>query len=141
MRPHPQDFHRALRGVNLIDEPVLNINSAGIRACKITHQLLIGRWALKRVFFENGEKLLRLWPKIGARNSSRIFLRLWREQDAPTHQPGFAEAFPKGSRIPRRIDARILGIDKRCSVSCTLRQSSSEISTPLARLPVIWIGS
>jgi hypothetical protein len=50
MRPHPENFYGLLRDVNLINEPVLNIDTARIGSLQITDQLFVWRWILKWIF-------------------------------------------------------------------------------------------
>ena len=84
---------------------------------QIAHEFFV-RWRiLKWILREDVEQPLRLRPEIRGRDLPRILLRLLREDNGPTHQPGLLEALLSGSAIPLRIETRIPGIEMRWSVS------------------------
>ena len=49
VRPEPQHLHSFLFLENLVDQPVLNVDSPRVRPGQITHQFLIWRWILIRI--------------------------------------------------------------------------------------------
>lgn len=53
VRPHADDFHRSVVVQDLIDQPVLNADSARIGPGKVAHQLLIWWRALVGVSMED----------------------------------------------------------------------------------------
>lgn len=117
VRPHADDFHRPLRRIDLINQPVLDIDAARKCPGQIAHEFFVWRRILKRILREDVEKPLRLRPEIGRRDFPRVLLRLLREDDRPVHQPGLLDALLSGSAIPLRMESRIPGIETRCSVS------------------------
>ena len=52
VRPHPNNFHRLDIVENLVDQAMLYVDSSGIGAGKISHELLIWRGIPVRVFLE-----------------------------------------------------------------------------------------
>jgi len=51
MRPHPDNFNGLDIFQNLINKPMLNIDSSGICASQITYKLLVWRGSFKGIFF------------------------------------------------------------------------------------------
>ena len=43
VRPHPEHTNDALLGEDFVNKPMLNVDTPRIRACQITHELLVGR--------------------------------------------------------------------------------------------------
>ena len=144
MGPHPDHFDDALRVQDLVHQPMLNVDPARTGAREIANEFLETRRRLSRILPQNLEKLLGLLLEPAAREFAGVSLRLTRKDQAPgtraALQPGFAKVLERGVASPWRIDSRMPGIESRYSVSSIACQSSSEISTPLCRLPVIWIG-
>ena len=62
MGPQPDHFDEAVLFQHLIDEAMLEVDPAGIGACQITDQFLVGRWVLKRIFLKDIQQFLDLGP-------------------------------------------------------------------------------
>jgi hypothetical protein len=60
MRPHAQDFDDSLFFKNLINKPVLDVNTARVGACQITNQFFVRRRILIRIAANYIEQVLRL---------------------------------------------------------------------------------
>jgi hypothetical protein len=74
---------------NLIDKPVLYVNTAGVGPRKITDELLQWRCFLKWIRSDNVQQRFCLGPKTGCGYTLCIFLRLLGEYNSPpAHQPG-----------------------------------------------------
>lgn len=58
MRPHADNLDGLGAWDDLIDEPMLNIDPAGISPLKVSNQLLMGRWVLKWIMFKDGKQRL-----------------------------------------------------------------------------------
>ena len=111
--PHPDDLDCALGTIDLINQTMLNVDAAGIRACQISDEFLIWRRTLKRIFRDHIKKPLCLRPKVCRSDFPGVLLRLPGVNDRPAHQPGFFSAFLSGSAIRLRMESRIPGIDIR----------------------------
>lgn len=83
--PHSQNFDSLHRIQHLINQPVLNVDSAGIGARQITHQLLVGRRILIRIFGDNIQKLLGFRLQMGRCQLLGIFVSLLGEDQRPDH--------------------------------------------------------
>ena len=141
MRPHPNDFHNTSIFEDLINEAMLNVDTARIRTGQITNELLISRRTLERVDFKNFEQFFGFWLQSSGSKFLCIFLCLLGEDKRPFHQVSSGEHFSTGVLSPRTIDSRIFGIERRYNVSCIARQSSTERRTPAFFFPTIWMGS
>jgi hypothetical protein len=113
MSPHSNDFDRPLRLVDLIYQPVLNVDASRVGTRQISNEFFVGRRSLERSLCEKIEKTFCLWPEIGRRKFPRIYLRLFRKGDRPTHQPGWVEVFSSGSAMPLRMESRMPGIETK----------------------------
>lgn len=56
MCPKPEHFNNTFRLIDRIDQTVLTVDAAGIKAGKVAYQLFIGRRILERIFGHNGKK-------------------------------------------------------------------------------------
>ena len=61
--PHSDDLDSFDVIENVVDKTMLNIDSSGARSCKVTDELLIGRWCLVGIFGQDLEELLRFGLK------------------------------------------------------------------------------
>src|SRR5438552_9405407 len=113
MGPHPDDLDCALGTIDLINQTMLNVDAAGIRAREISDEFLVRRRTLKRIFRDDVKKPLCLRSKVCRSDLPGVFLGLPGVNDRPAHQPGFFSAFLSGSAIPLRMESRIPGIDIR----------------------------
>ena len=110
--PHPDDLDCALGTIDLINQTMLNVDAAGIRARQISDEFLVRRRTLKRIFRDDVKKPLCLRSKVCRSDLPGVLLRL-PGVNRQTHQPGFFRAFLSGSAIPLRMESRIPGIDIR----------------------------
>jgi hypothetical protein len=53
MCPHADDFHGFDIVQDLVNQPILNIDSSGISAGKVSHKLFVWRWVPVGVFSED----------------------------------------------------------------------------------------
>jgi hypothetical protein len=113
MRPHPDHFDSPLILEDLVDETVLNVDSARICADQITNKFFKGRRIPKRISFQNLEQLLDLGTKIGRRDFLGVLLRLFRKKELPRHQFSDFEDLLSGSFNPLRIESRMPGMETR----------------------------
>src|SRR5207253_7783953 len=111
--PHPDDLDCALGTVDLINQTMLNVDAAGIRAREISDEFLVRRRTLRRIFRDDIKKPLCLRSKVCRSDFPGVLLRLPGVNDRPAHQPGFFSAFLSGSAIRLRMESRIPGIDIR----------------------------
>jgi len=100
---------------DLVHQAMLNVDAAGAGASEIADELLERGRSLERIFRENAEKGLGPRAKTRVRDSLCVFLSLSGEDDPPGrhYQPGLLEVRERGVFSPRRIDARIPGIETR----------------------------
>lgn len=117
MCPEPQNLDDTLVGQHLVDDPVLNVDTAGIAPFKIAHESLEWRWTLKWIILDDPQQLLRLGFQTAGGKLLRVFSRLLRVDEPPTHQSSSSEHSLTGSSMPSRIDSRMPGIESRYSVS------------------------
>lgn len=113
MGPKAQNFHHLDLREDLIDQPVLDIDSPRICTRQIPDEFLERRRVLKGIFSEDFQENLRFRPKPGGGQLLRVLLRLFREDELPAYQASFFDSLPTGVFIPSRIDSRIPGIDRR----------------------------
>ena len=117
VRPHPEDLYRSRFWQDLIDEPVLDVDSSRAGAREIANELLVARLLLPGIRSENLDEFLGLFAQAAGRKFPGVFLRLPGEDDLPgprfAYQPGRFDVLEIGVRIPCRIDSRIPGIERR----------------------------
>ena len=111
--PHAEDLDGLDVVQHLIDKPVLDVDPAGTRPCQVAKESLVGRGSLIRVLRQNLEKALGGRFQAGAGQLLCIVSCLARVDESPTHQPGSAWHFSTGVFSPRRIEARIPGMEAR----------------------------
>ena len=117
MRPKANNLHHPFVFEHLIHQPVLNIDTARIGAGQIAHELFV-RWRiLVGVLSQNFEQGLRLLFKSGGGKFFGVFLRLVGVTQRPIHQRSSLRHFDTRVFNPRRMDARMPGIESRCRVS------------------------
>lgn len=113
MRPHADDLHRFFGWEHLVDEAVLDVDSARVGAGKIADELLKWRRVLKGVSCEDVEHPFRLGAEAGCRELLGIFLGLSCEDKRPGYHLSLVRHFLTGVFSPFRIDSLIPGIDRR----------------------------
>ena len=118
MRPHPNDFYRSHIIKNLINQAMLDVDTAGAGAGKIAHKLFIWRRSSVRIVLKNLEQLFRLRTETRLGKFLGIFLSLFGKRDFPFfHHPGSVEHLSTGVFSPFFIEAFMPGIDWRNRVS------------------------
>ena len=113
MRPHADDLDGLLIFQNLVHQPVSNVDPTGIRSDEIAYKLLEWWRSLKGICFHNLKWRFCFPLQSGIRKLSRIFLRLFGEDDFPAHQPSWSAHALTGIFSPFRMDSRIPGIDSK----------------------------
>src|SRR3972149_16622 len=79
---------------------MLNIDSSGMSAGKVSHNHLVRRWAPVGVFSEDIQEANRLGFEAGTSYPFRVPLGLLGEDQPPTHQPGPSSPPPPGGASP-----------------------------------------
>ncbi len=115
--PHAQDTNRFLFGKDLVHNAMLNIDSPGVCASKITDQLFEGWRILKWVVGKNFEQFLCLWFKAACSKLFCVPHGLPGINNLPSHHFSVFELFARGSAIPALIDSRMPGTANRYRVS------------------------
>jgi len=115
MRPHPQHFYYPFTFKDLIDNPMLYGNSAGVSTGKVANQLFVRRGILERVVPEYFDEWLYFFPEPGRGALFCIFLSLLCIDQfiARRYHLSSLLHFSTGVAIPSLIDSRIPGIDSR----------------------------
>lgn len=139
--PHPYDFDDTLRFHDLIDKPVLNIDSPGVSRGQIPNQLFIRRWVLVRIDPWDCQQLDCVLFQSRSGKLFCILLSLLCIDKLPAHQSSSLEHSFTFSASPSLIDSLIPGTESRCKVSVIAFQSLSDRSTAFPLLPVIIMGS
>ena len=91
--------------------------------CQVTNEPLEGGWGRVGVLLQDLEQGLRLGPKARGRQLLGVLLGRLGAEEAPGHQSSLSSSSSTGVAMPSRMDSRMPGIETRCSVSCTARQS------------------
>ena len=87
--PHAKHLNSAFTIDDLINETVLNIDTAGICTAQIPDKFLERRRPSKGIVGEDPERLLGLWPETRESETRRVLLSLFCEDELPgRHQPG-----------------------------------------------------
>jgi hypothetical protein len=115
--PHPEDLDDPFLIEDLVDEAVLNADSAGVRLGEIGDELLERRRRLAWISSKDVDQLSCSGSEARLLYSARILLRLLREDDGSVHHPGLPEHSLVGVSIPSRMDSRIPGTESKNSVS------------------------
>ena len=102
-------------GENLVDQAMLNIDAAGVRAGEVADEFLGGRQRTKRIGSDDIEKRLGFLLQVAPDQLSRVTNGLPGEDDRPPsgrtgrrrfpaglglHQSSFLTAFASGSAMP-----------------------------------------
>lgn len=139
--PHAQHLDDFLRIEDLIDEPMLDIDSARVCPGEISDELLVRRRILERVGSKDAWQMLRLFFQASRGEVLGVFLGMFGKDNLPAHHSRPLAQDSTGSFMPDLIDSRMPGTDSKWRVSWMAAQSSSDSSTALARLPEMRIGS
>lgn len=98
---------------DLVDEPVLDVDPARVRAAQVTDELLERRRRAERILFERAEKRLRFGSESGGRQELRVLLRSLRVDEPPAHQSSLSSSESTGVAMPSTIESRMPGIETR----------------------------
>ena len=113
MRPHADDLDDLFIFQNLVHQPVLDVDPAGIRSGEIAYKLL-ERWRrLEWICLHHLKQFFCFPLQSGIRKFAGVFLRLLGEDDFPAHQSSWSEHALMGTFSPSRMDSRIPGIDSK----------------------------
>ena len=115
--PHAQYTDGPLFGEYLVNQPMLDVDSARVGASKVADQLLKKRGVLKWIDGKNRKQFLRLWLEAAGCNLLCIFECLLGKNDIPTHHFSAFAFFANGSAIPALMDSRIPGTASKYKVS------------------------
>lgn len=115
--PQTNNFDRLLFFDHLINQAVMDIDSAGIGSFEIADKPLVRRRILERILFQHIQKPVHLRPETGLVDFKRVFSGLTRPIKLPGYQGLVLEERDKGSLRPLWIDSRIPGMDIRYNVS------------------------
>jgi hypothetical protein len=110
MGPRTDDFYRPDIVQNLVNEAMLDIDSAGAGACQVAYQFLERRGRLVGILSEKGEQALGLGLEAGASDLLAVALRLPGKCQPPGHHFNSPAHWSTGVLSPLRIDALIPGI-------------------------------
>ncbi len=83
MGPHPDDLHDLDFFMDLVDEAMLNIDSARISAREISYEFFKRRGTLERVFGKSIEQDLGFFPETCSRHFASVTLGLSGINDFP----------------------------------------------------------
>jgi hypothetical protein len=103
--PHADDFHRPDIVQNLVNRPMLDIDSPRAGAGQVTHRFLVRRRRLTGIFSEKFEQALGLGLETGAADLPGIALRLLGEYQPRGHRFNSSTHWSTGVLSPLRIDA------------------------------------
>ena len=115
VRPESENLDDALLLQDLIHQTMLDVDAARMGAGQVAHELLEWGRHLERVSREQGEEFLGTGSQAGARQFSGVSLGLGGVDDLPDppYHPGSVEHLWVGVPSPRRMDARMPGIESR----------------------------
>lgn len=113
MCPHPDDFDDAFFVVNLVDEPVLDIDASGICAGEVADEFFIRRRVLKRVFFKNFEDGFGLGLEPCGGEFYCVLPGISGEGQPPFYHLRPFEHFAGGVFRPFLMDSRMPGMESR----------------------------
>jgi hypothetical protein len=110
MGPHADDFHRPDIVQNLVNQPMLDVNSPRASTSQVTHQFLERRRRLVVVFSEQVKQALGLGLKTRASDFLGVALRLPGKYQPPGYHFKSLTHWSAGVFSPLRMDALIPGI-------------------------------
>ena len=91
MRPHADDLDDMFIFHDLVHQPMLDVDPAGIRSGEIAHKLLEGWRSLKRICFHDLKQFFCVPLQSSICKLPGVFLRLLGEDDSPAHQSSWSE--------------------------------------------------
>ena len=113
MRPEADDFNGPDVSQNLIDEPVLDVDAAGIRAGKVADELFVRGRSLEGILTKDGQQDFSFGTPPRRGEFLGVFLGLACEDDLPRYHANFSRHRDTGVFSPRRMDSRMPGIETR----------------------------
>ena len=112
--PEPDHFDRALLGMDLVDQAILQIDATRAGSGEVTDEPFKGRRGLKWIGGEDAEQVFSLRLQTCRCQFLCISLSLAGEDDPPAaYQPNSSTQRSRSVSRPSRIDSRIPGIDNR----------------------------
>ena len=113
VRPHADDLDGLEVVEDLVDEAVLDVDSAGAGAGQVADESLVPRRGLVGILAQNVEEPLSLRLEARAGELLRVPPRLAGVDEPPAHQSSSSEHFSTGVLSPLRIDSLIPGTEVR----------------------------
>ncbi len=113
MGPDADDFNDSFLIVDLIDEPMLNVDSARIRAGQVAHKFFVWRGILVRIIGQDRKECLCFRLQSGAIELFGVFSRLSGVNEFPAHQSSSAEQSDRSAASPSLIDSRMPGMESK----------------------------
>ena len=113
MRPEADDFDGPQILQHLIDESVLDVNPAGVRAGEVADEFFIRRRGLVGILTKYGQQRFGFGTQPSRGELFGVFLGLAREDDPPGYHANFSRHRETGVFRPRRMDSRMPGIETR----------------------------
>ena len=113
MRPEADDFDGPDVFQDLIDEPVLDVDPAGVRADEVADEFFVRGRGLEGILTKDGQQGFGFETQPRRGELLGVFLGLACEDDLPGYHANFSRHRDTGVFSPRRMDARMPGIDTR----------------------------
>lgn len=117
MRPHAQDSDGPLLWKDLVDNAMLDVDTAGVGAREISNELFVGWWILERVVCQDGQQFLCLLPQAAGDQLLCVLDCMLGEDKLPAHHFKAFALFERGSAIPALMDSRMPGTASKYKVS------------------------
>src|SRR5690554_2336120 len=111
--PEPEDLHHSLVLEHLVDQAMLDIDTARIGPGEVTDKLLERGWLAVGVFSQEVQQFLGLRLEAAGSQFPGVFLCLPGEDQPPCHQSSSSSHSSTGVSMPSRIDSRIPGTESR----------------------------
>ena len=105
MGPHAKNLDHVFFLQNLVDEAMLDVDSAGYGAFEVPDQCFVGRRSSEGVDGENAQEPLDVGPKAGRRDFLCVLLRLLRVYERPAHHLSSVEHSETGVFMPSTIES------------------------------------
>ena len=113
MRPETNDFDGPNVFQDLIDEPVLDGDPAGVRTGEVADEFFIRGRGPVGILTKHGQQDFGFETQPRRGELPGVFLGLAREDDLPGYHANFSRHRETGVFSPRRIDSRMPGIETR----------------------------
>ena len=113
MGPHADHFHGADFFQDLIDQPMLDVDAAGIGTRQIAHKFFIWRRILEGIFLKDRQQRFGFGFESGRGKFFSVFLSGFGEDELPFHHLRVLEHFRTDVLRPLRMDSLIPGTERR----------------------------